>query len=201
MHLRLPPVPGRPPGAAEQSSHPALLLGDDERADVVVVAALGVAVTYDSGALIAAERGERPIGPAIVPCCSAASYRQSPPQSWPSAGEAHPARCSATRWLGMSASRWVGMTGDGKGPAGGVGGVGGALWCPGCRGGGRVVVVSRLRGRSACPPGRRGHWSGSGSDPYFVMVTSPCGGMRLACNDRSFWGVIGVLPMRRRDSW
>jgi hypothetical protein len=64
--------------------------------------------------------------------------------------------CSATRWLGMSASRWVGMTGDGKGPAGGVGG---ALWCPGCRCGGRVVVVSRLRGRSACPPGRGGHWS------------------------------------------
>jgi hypothetical protein len=52
--------------------------------------------------------------------------------------------CSATRWLGMSVSRWVGMTGDGKGPAGGVGG---ALWCPGCRGGGRVVVVSRWRGR------------------------------------------------------
>ena len=66
------------------------------------------------------------------------------------------AACSATRWLGMSASRWVGMTGDGKGP---VGGVGGALWCPGCRGGGRVVVVSCLRGRSACRPGRGGHWS------------------------------------------
>jgi DNA topoisomerase VI subunit B len=32
------------------------------------------------------------------------------------------ARCSATRWLGTSASRWVGMTGDGKGPADGVGG-------------------------------------------------------------------------------
>ena len=64
--------------------------------------------------------------------------------------------CSATRWLGMSASRWAGLTGDGKGPAGGVGG---ALRCPGCRGGGRVVVVSRLRGRSACPPGRGGHWS------------------------------------------
>jgi SAM-dependent methyltransferase len=42
-----------------------------------------------------------------------------------------------TRWLGMSASRWVGMTGDGKGPAGGAGG---ALWCPGCRGGARVVA-------------------------------------------------------------
>jgi len=66
------------------------------------------------------------------------------------------ADCSATRWLGISASRWVGMTGDGKGPAGGAGG---ALWCPGCRCGGRVVVVSRLRGRSACPPGRGGHWS------------------------------------------
>src|ERR1035437_5898261 len=51
--------------------------------------------------------------------------------------------CSATRWLGTSASRWVGMTGDGKGPAGGAGG---ALWCSGCRGGGRVVVVSRSRG-------------------------------------------------------
>ncbi len=23
-----------------------------------------------------------------------------------------------------------------------------------------------------------------GSDPYFVTITSPCGGMRLACNDR-----------------
>ena len=51
--------------------------------------------------------------------------------------------CSATRWLGTSASRWVGMTGDGKGPADGVGG---ARWCSGCRGGGRVVVVSRSRG-------------------------------------------------------
>jgi drug/metabolite transporter (DMT)-like permease len=51
--------------------------------------------------------------------------------------------CSATRWLGTSASRWVGMTGDGKGPADGVGG---AWWCPGCRGGARVVVVSRSRG-------------------------------------------------------
>src|ERR1019366_2379643 len=39
--------------------------------------------------------------------------------------------------LGTSASRWVGMTGDGKGPADGVGG---AWWCPGCRGGGRVVL-------------------------------------------------------------
>ena len=52
-------------------------------------------------------------------------------------------KCSATRWLGTSASRWVGMTGDGKGPADGIGG---AWWCPGCRGGGRVVVVSRSRG-------------------------------------------------------
>ncbi|MGH3187892.1 MAG: hypothetical protein ACRDPY_39035, partial [Streptosporangiaceae bacterium] len=43
-------------------------------------------------------------------------------------------QCSATRWLGMSAPCWVGMTGDGKGPADGVGG---AWWCPGCRGGGR----------------------------------------------------------------
>jgi len=52
-------------------------------------------------------------------------------------------RCSATSWLGTSASRWVGMTGDGKGPADGIGG---AWWCPGCRGGDRVVVVSRSRG-------------------------------------------------------
>ena len=51
--------------------------------------------------------------------------------------------CSATSWLGTSASRWVGMTGDGKGPADGIGG---AWWCPGCRGGDRVVVVSRSRG-------------------------------------------------------
>ena len=43
------------------------------------------------------------------------------------------------RWA-LSASRWVGMTGDGKGPAGGVVG---ALWWPGFRGGGRVLVVSR----------------------------------------------------------
>ncbi len=49
--------------------------------------------------------------------------------------------CSATGWLGTSASRWVGMTGDGKGPADGVGG---AWWCSGCRGGDRVVVVSRV---------------------------------------------------------
>ena len=61
--------------------------------------------------------------------------------------------CSATRWLGMSASRWVGMTGDGKGPAGGVGG---ALWCPGCRGGGRVVVVSRCAGDQRARQGRGG---------------------------------------------
>jgi hypothetical protein len=54
-----------------------------------------------------------------------------------------PTGCSATRWLGISASRWAGMTGDGKGPADGVGG---AWWCPGCRGGGLVVVVSRWRG-------------------------------------------------------
>ena len=51
--------------------------------------------------------------------------------------------CSATRWLGTSASRWVGMWGDGNGPADGVGG---ARWCPGCRGGDRVVAVSRSRG-------------------------------------------------------
>ena len=51
--------------------------------------------------------------------------------------------CSATRWLGTSASRWVGMTGDRKGPADGIGG---AWWCSGCRGGVRVVVVSRWRG-------------------------------------------------------
>ena len=51
--------------------------------------------------------------------------------------------CSATRWLGTSASCWVGMTGDGKGPADGAGG---AWWCSGCRGGDRVVVVSRSRG-------------------------------------------------------
>jgi hypothetical protein len=36
-----------------------------------------------------------------------------------------------------------GHDGDGKGPADGVGG---AWWCPGCRGGGLVVVVSRWRG-------------------------------------------------------
>ena len=54
-----------------------------------------------------------------------------------------PAVCSTTRWLGTAASGWVGMTGDGKGPAGGAGG---AWWCPGCRGGARVVVVSRSRG-------------------------------------------------------
>ena len=53
------------------------------------------------------------------------------------------ANCSATRWLGTSASGWVGMTGDGKGPADGIGG---AWRCPGCRGGGRVVAVSRSRG-------------------------------------------------------
>ena len=78
------------------------------------------------------------------PCCDSGSFRtgRDGRDAW------HSGRCSPTRWLGMSASRWVGMTGDGKGPAGGVGG---ALWCPGCRGGGRVVVVSGLRGRSACP--------------------------------------------------
>ena len=51
--------------------------------------------------------------------------------------------CSATRWLGTSASRWVGTTGDGEGPADGIGG---AWWCPGCRGGDRVVAVIRSRG-------------------------------------------------------
>jgi integrase/recombinase XerD len=53
------------------------------------------------------------------------------------------AGCYATRRVGMSASCWVGMTGDGKGPADGAGG---AWWCPGCRCGGLVVVVSRWRG-------------------------------------------------------
>jgi hypothetical protein len=51
--------------------------------------------------------------------------------------------CPATRRVGMSASRWVGMRGAGEGPADGAGG---AWWCPGCRGGGLVVVVSRWRG-------------------------------------------------------
>jgi len=56
---------------------------------------------------------------------------------------AQAADCSATRRVGMSASRWVGMSGDGIGPAGDAGG---AWWCPGCRCGGLVVVVSRWRG-------------------------------------------------------
>ena len=53
------------------------------------------------------------------------------------------ARCPASFWMGMTATLWLGMSGDGKGPAGGFGG---ALWCPGCRGGGQVVAVSRSRG-------------------------------------------------------
>ena len=36
------------------------------------------------------------------------------------------ARCSATRWLGMSASRWVGMTATGKAPPTRQAGPGGA---------------------------------------------------------------------------
>src|SRR5260370_32147023 len=67
------------------------------------------------------------------------------------------ARCSAPRWLGISASRWAGMTGDGEGPAGGVGG---AWWWPGFRGGGRVAVVSRWRGWWRWWPGRC--WRGRG---------------------------------------
>jgi len=63
-------------------------------------------------------------------------------QVLPYSASDHPG-CSATRWLGTSASRWVGMTGDRKGPADGIGG---AWWCSGCRGGVRVVVVSRWRG-------------------------------------------------------
>ena len=51
--------------------------------------------------------------------------------------------CPASFWMGMTATLWLGMSGDGKGPAGGFGG---ALWCPGCRGGGQVVAVSRSRG-------------------------------------------------------
>ena len=52
-------------------------------------------------------------------------------------------QCPASFWMGMTATLWLGMSGGGKGPAGGFGG---ALWCPGCRGGGQVVAVSRSRG-------------------------------------------------------
>jgi hypothetical protein len=51
--------------------------------------------------------------------------------------------CPASFWMGMTATLWLGMSVDGKGPAGGFGG---ALWCPGCRGGGQVAAVSRSRG-------------------------------------------------------
>src|SRR5260370_40707726 len=67
------------------------------------------------------------------------------------------ARCSAPRWLGISASRWAGMTGDGEGPAGGVGG---AWWGPGCRGGGRVGGGSRWGGGGRGGPGRGGAGGG-----------------------------------------
>src|ERR1039458_2755712 len=41
--------------------------------------------------------------------------------------------CSATRWVGPPACRRVGVAGGGGGRAEAAGG---ALWCPGCRGGG-----------------------------------------------------------------
>jgi hypothetical protein len=73
---------------------------------------------------------------------SPASPERSSARSSP--GELMPPgdRCSATRQLSTSAPRWAGVMGDGKGRADGVDG---AWWCSGCRGGGRVVVVSRSR--------------------------------------------------------
>src|ERR1035437_435361 len=99
------------------------------------------------------------------------------------------AACSATRWLGTSASRWVGMTGDGKGPADGVGG---AWWCPGCRGGGRVVlgypfarvmaVVTRAMLVRSRLPRTRARWTGMWLSPRLAAMrrTAASGGEQLS---------------------
>ena len=67
------------------------------------------------------------------------------------------ALCYAPPWMGTLASQVLGMVGDGTGPAGVAGG---ARWCPGCRGGARVVVG----GLAGCP-GESGVVAGSGELP------------------------------------
>ena len=86
-------------------------------------------------------------------------------------------RCPASFGMGMKATLWLGMRGLMKGPAGGFGG---ALWCPGCRGGGRAgggqpfarvmaaVTSSMLRWSSE--PRTRARWTGMAGWPRLAAM-------------------------------
>ena len=85
--------------------------------------------------------------------------------------------CPASFGMGMKATLWLGMRGLMKGPAGGFGG---ALWCPGCRGGGRAgggqpfarvmaaVTSSMLRWSSE--PRTRARWTGMAGWPRLAAM-------------------------------